>query len=192
MTSMLNRALAVAAIAACGAAVAACVSQGAAANSPTTGATRTIVTVPQGSPPPMSSTAPTPSAAGLPTGPGTARTATAGTTDNGHTIALAVGDHLEVRLAGTGWTFSADTPGSPLRAVGQPTASVLPTGGAGSTVDRSACVPGGQCVEVTATYAATAPGTAVVAAGRTSCGEAMRCTGRAGSYRLTVIVAKAP
>ncbi len=49
-------------------------------------------------------------------------------------------------------------------------------------------MPGGGCGTVTAWFNADGPGTAVVTASRTSCGEAMACGGGAGSYRLTVIV----
>ena len=51
------------------------------------------------------------------------------------------------------------------------------------------CVPGEGCGTVTALYDAVAPGRADVNAKRTSCGEAMSCTGNLGFYRVTVVVA---
>jgi hypothetical protein len=42
---------------------------------------------------------------------------------------------------------------------------------------------------VTAVYRAVAPGDAVVYATRTTCGEAMGCTGKEGLYTLRVRVA---
>jgi len=50
------------------------------------------------------------------------------------------------------------------------------------------CVPGGGCGTVTARYSAISGGTAQVAAHRDSCGEAMRCQGTNGDWRITVVV----
>ena len=41
---------------------------------------------------------------------------------------------------------------------------------------------------MTATFSALRAGRAVVTAHRTSCGEALRCTGNQGSYAVTVMV----
>jgi hypothetical protein len=182
-----NQVLAALALAACGVAVVGCANQGPEPYPAATGSVQAAVSGHLGS-----SMVLTPSAGNPSTGSGTGRTITAGDPDNGHTITLAVGDSLEVRLSGAGWTFSADTSGPALRQVGQPTAGPAPTGGTSPTAGRSACVPGGNCIQVTATFAAASPGQAVVLATRTSCGEAMRCTGGAGSYRLSVVVDKAP
>lgn len=95
--------------------------------------------------------------------------------DNGHTMTLTVGQTLSVRLDSTYWTFAPATP--PLHENGQP---VVSTGGP--------CVPGQGCGTVTAGFYASGPGETVVSANRTSCGEAMRCVGQAGEYRLTVVV----
>lgn len=108
------------------------------------------------------------------------RTVTATDADNGHTLSLAVGDHLTVQLASTYWRF-ADLGGSTvLSNVAAPTVTASPPG--------VGCVPGGGCGTVTATYLATAAGTATVAADRTTCGEARGCTGTEGTYRLHILV----
>jgi hypothetical protein len=49
-------------------------------------------------------------------------------------------------------------------------------------------VAGQGCGTVTATYIAKTLGSSVVAAERTSCGEAMGCTAAAGAFKLTVSV----
>jgi hypothetical protein len=95
--------------------------------------------------------------------------------DNGHTLTLTVGQPLSVRLDSTYWTFAPT--GVSLRRNGEP---VVNSGGP--------CVPGQGCGTVTAQFVADTPGQAVVSASRVSCGEAMRCTGPAGQYRLTVVV----
>jgi hypothetical protein len=107
-------------------------------------------------------------------------TVTATEADNGRTVTVAVGEHLVVRLASTYWRFEAVGSGAALSSVGVPAVAASPSG--------SGCVPGGGCGTVTATYLAMAPGQATVAADRTSCGEALRCTGSDGTYRLHVLV----
>jgi hypothetical protein len=97
--------------------------------------------------------------------------------DNGKTLHLRVGDRLEVRLNSTYWTF-ADSSRSPVvRQTAPATISPQPNG----------CVPGGGCGVVAAGFDVIGTGTAEIVATRTSCGEAMGCTGDRGSYRLTVI-----
>jgi len=95
---------------------------------------------------------------------------------DGGTVALRVGQRLRVVLHSTYWDFKAvDSP-------------VLHTVRAPTVAPKSGCVPGQGCGTVTALYVARAAGTASVRAARTSCGEAMGCTGDAGSYSLTVVV----
>jgi hypothetical protein len=101
---------------------------------------------------------------------------TASMADNGHTITVAGGQQLVVKLDSTFWTF-APTATPALRVAGSPI--VLPT---------KPCVPGGGCGSVTAIFDAVTAGQVTVAADRTSCGEAMRCVGSSGTYRLTVVV----
>ena len=107
-----------------------------------------------------------------------AATVTATDKDNGTTVAAKVGSRVDVVLASTYWTFAPVSDASVLRPVGTPVVNAQLKG----------CVPGQGCGTVTASFAAVAPGTAVVSASRTSCGEAMRCSAAAGSYRVTVAV----
>jgi hypothetical protein len=120
----------------------------------------------------------TPSASAAP-GDGPA-TVTATDADNDHSVNLAVGDRLVVALASTYWHFTAlDTTG------------ILAGQGPGvvaATAPGHGCVPGAGCGTVTIRYAAVAAGQVTVAADRTICGEAMRCTGTSGTYRLHVVV----
>jgi hypothetical protein len=95
---------------------------------------------------------------------------------NGKTVSLHVGDRLEVRLASTYWTFAGSSNPQVLK----------PLGGVAVSPQPSGCVPGGGCGTATATFDVVGAGSAVVAASRTSCGEAMGCTGDQGSFRLTV------
>ena len=107
-----------------------------------------------------------------------AATVTATDKDKGATIPAKVGDRVNVVLASTYWNFAAVSDASVLKIVGAPVPA-----------PRPGCVPGSGCGTVTASYDAIAPGTAVVSASRTSCGEAMGCSAAAGSYRVTINVA---
>src|SRR5207302_4854531 len=99
--------------------------------------------------------------------------------DNGSTVSLRTGGTLRVVLHSTYWQFDPASDPTVLRSTGDPTSSPDPPG---------SCVPGGGCGTVTATFQALRAGRAVVTAHRTSCGEALRCTGRQGSYTVTVVV----
>jgi hypothetical protein len=96
---------------------------------------------------------------------------------DGGTVALHVGQKLRVVLHSTYWEFKRVSAPVVLHLVAAPV--VAPKAG---------CVPGQGCGTVTALYVARAAGTASVKAERTSCGEAMGCTGDAGSYTVTVVV----
>jgi hypothetical protein len=97
---------------------------------------------------------------------------------DGGTVALRVGQRLRVVLHSTYWEF-------------QPVSGLLHLVNAPAVAPKGGCVPGQGCGTVTALYIARRAGTAVVKAARTSCGEAMGCTGDAGSYKLTVVVSRA-
>ncbi|MEP7178417.1 MAG: hypothetical protein ABI775_04975 [Pseudonocardiales bacterium] len=103
---------------------------------------------------------------------------TAGEADKGHTIAVSVGDDVVVVLHSTYWKLAPMT-GAVLQASGP--AAVTPA-------SAQSCVPGQGCGTVTQTFRAKAGGRTVITADRTSCGEAMRCTGSNGSYRLDIVV----
>jgi hypothetical protein len=101
-----------------------------------------------------------------------------GADDDGHTVELVPGQQLRIVLASTYWQFENGLDQGVLRAVGRPQTDSTPT----------SCVPGGGCGAVTATFVAVAVGRAEITAHRSSCGEAMACTGDTGSFRLQVIV----
>jgi hypothetical protein len=96
---------------------------------------------------------------------------------NGTTVRIRIGTRLTVRLGSTYWTFHGSSNPAVLREAGTP--KVKPRGG---------CVPGAGCGTVTARFVARRAGTATVTASRTTCGEALQCTGGQGTYRLTVVV----
>jgi hypothetical protein len=110
-----------------------------------------------------------------------AHAVTATDTDNGHTITIAAGGTLTVRLGSTYWRFGTNTSSAALRSAGPPTVAAMP-------MTATNCVPGQGCGTVTAIFQAVAPGKAVVTATRTTCGEAMGCTAAQSAYQLTVLV----
>jgi hypothetical protein len=114
----------------------------------------------------------------LHTPPTDQRMVVAGDSDNGRTLALQAGDRLQVVLGSTYWTLDGSSDPGVLRQVTQPTVSPRTIG----------CVPGGGCGTVSATFDAVAAGRAGVTARRTTCGEALRCTGSQGLYQITVVV----
>jgi len=116
--------------------------------------------------------------AGAATSSRTAAALTATDAENGHRITVHVGDRVSVVLRSTYWKFAGSSDAAVFTPVGSPTVSPSPSG----------CVPGQGCGTVTAAFLAVAPGTAQITASRMSCGEALRCTGSAGSYRLAVTV----
>jgi len=98
--------------------------------------------------------------------------------DNGKRVTIRVGDELKVVLESTYWTIA-----------GSSNASVLSA--EGIQVDHPrlrGCVPGEGCGIAAREFVAEAAGTVTLTAGRTSCGEALRCTGTNGSYSVTVTV----
>jgi hypothetical protein len=99
--------------------------------------------------------------------------------DNGRTLTVPVGSTVTLVLASTYWQVQGSSDPAVLSLVTGPTAS-----GAGMT----ACVPGAGCGTVTAVFGALASGKASITAARTTCGEAMRCTGSAGAYTVTLVV----
>jgi hypothetical protein len=102
-----------------------------------------------------------------------------GDSDNGRTVTLSRGDTLELQLHSTYWRVDRVSAGV--------LAASRPTVAAGSP-SMTRCVPGQGCGTVTVDFRAAHAGRATVRAHRTSCGEARRCTGGAGAFRLTVVV----
>ncbi|TMC07281.1 MAG: hypothetical protein E6J41_16490 [Chloroflexi bacterium] len=96
--------------------------------------------------------------------------------DNGRTVTLTTGGRLALALGSTYWNVAGSSNAAVLRQDGQP------------VVSPGSCPPGVGCGQVSATFTAVGPGRADVTASRSSCGEALSCTGGAGRYRVTVVV----
>jgi hypothetical protein len=102
--------------------------------------------------------------------------------DNGQSVTVAVGSEVTLLLANTYWMVQASSDPSVLALVSGPTAS-----GAAP----SACLPGMGCGTITATFRALKEGQATITASRTTCGEALLCTGSAGAYEVIIVVSEA-
>jgi hypothetical protein len=100
--------------------------------------------------------------------------------DNGHSVSLRAGERLELQLGSTYWQVDGSSNSGVLRQTAGTSVAVSP--------QIKGCVPGEGCGTVTALFDAVAPGRADVSAERTTCGEAMSCTGNLGFYRVTVLV----
>ena len=94
---------------------------------------------------------------------------------NGTTVDVSRGRNVVVVLHSTYWTLA-------------PVAGSLRLAGAPVVAPGHCTAPGSGCGTVTATYVATSPGTSQLHAHRDSCGEALRCTGNAGNWTVTVEV----
>jgi hypothetical protein len=99
---------------------------------------------------------------------------------NGHTVSVTVGQRLELILASTYWTVQGS---SRPRVLGQDGPSRLLARPPGCPT-----IPGIGCVPIRTDFSALAPGTAVITASRTACGEALRCMPGQEHYSLTVVV----
>lgn len=99
---------------------------------------------------------------------------------NGKTVHVAVGDKIELLLHSTYWNIAPS-----------PHPSVLSASGGQKTLkSASACPPGVGCNPVAVTFTAAAPGTVMLTASRTSCGEAMMCGPGQRHYQVTVVVTR--
>jgi hypothetical protein len=101
---------------------------------------------------------------------------------NGKTLRVDAGDPVELILASTYWTVHRSSAPSVLRQDG-PT-RLLPR--------PKSCpkIPGLGCVPVKTPYTALMAGKSVITASRTSCGEALRCVGGNGRFKVTVVVVR--
>lgn|GEM_PF-876827 len=101
---------------------------------------------------------------------------------NRHIVTVAKGTHLVVELHSTYWTITPLARRTVLAQVGtQQTRGQL-------SDPTHACVPGQGCGTVTMHYVALGAGTVRLTAQRTTCGEALLCTGSQGSWYVTVRV----
>ena len=98
---------------------------------------------------------------------------------DGQSVQVHVGDTVKVTLNSTYWTFDQSSDPSVLKELGDQVVTPDPIG---------SCLPGMGCGVTTAWYKALSAGSATVSASRVSCGEALRCVGNQGAYRVTVVV----
>jgi hypothetical protein len=97
---------------------------------------------------------------------------------NKTTVHVQVGTTVELLLHSSYWNIAGSSSPAILAPQGTPTQlPVTPT-----------CAPGIGCNPVRAMFSARSPGTSVLSASRTSCGEAMRCGTQNGYFQVTVIV----
>jgi hypothetical protein len=101
--------------------------------------------------------------------------------DNGHSVTVPVGSEVTLLLGNTYWQVVGSS---------DPAVLVLVSGPTASPAGFTACVPGAGCGTVSAVFRAVAPGRATITAGRTTCGEALNCTGSAGAYEVTIVVGR--
>jgi hypothetical protein len=100
---------------------------------------------------------------------------------NGKTIRVSAGDKIKLVLGSSYWNVRGSSAPAVLRQNGP--SVLLPV--------SHKCMPGVGCQGQRTLFTAVAPGTAVITAHRTTCGEAIRCVGSQGTFRLTVIVSRA-
>jgi hypothetical protein len=100
-------------------------------------------------------------------------------TDNGHTVSVPLGSTVTLVLRSTYWQVQGSSSAGILSLASGPDTSAPPMG---------TCVPGAGCGTVTAAFHAIAAGRASITASRTTCGEAMLCSGTAGAYAVTIVV----
>lgn len=101
---------------------------------------------------------------------------------NGKTISAVVGGTIELTLSSSYWNIAGSSAPRILRQDGQPSLLPRPSGCPG--------IPGLGCTPERVGFTALAPGTAVISASRTTCGEALKCVNQPTTFRLTVIVRK--
>jgi hypothetical protein len=98
---------------------------------------------------------------------------------NGKAVSARAGDRIELILSSSYWHVTGSSAPSVLRQDGPPVLLARP----------SSCpdIPGLGCTPLRADFTALTKGRAVITAGRSTCGEALRCG--PGQTRFTVMVA---
>jgi hypothetical protein len=100
--------------------------------------------------------------------------------DNGTTVRLDVGDRLKLTLSSSYWNLHAS-----------PVPAVLRQDGPTRLLARpSSCpdIPGLGCTPVQTLFTALAPGTAVIIATRSTCGEALACAADQRRFTIKVVI----
>lgn len=97
---------------------------------------------------------------------------------NGKAVSASAGDRIELILSSSYWHVAGSSAPSVLRQDGQPVPLSRP----------SSCpnVAGLGCIPVRTDFTALSNGKAVITAGRTSCGEALRC--KPDQAQFTVVI----
>jgi hypothetical protein len=97
-----------------------------------------------------------------------------------HTATVQAGQRLEVILDSTYWNVAGSSRPGVLRQDGESVLLARPT--------SCPSIPGLGCVPIRTDFSALKPGTAVITASRTSCGEAMMCAPGQRNFTLKVTV----
>jgi hypothetical protein len=115
-------------------------------------------------------------------GPGSAghKTVVARNNANGGTLSVRVGDSVKLVLSSSYWNVSGS---SKPRVLGQDGVAVLLPRPPGCPA-----IPGLGCRPIQVMFTALAPGSAIITASRTTCGEALACDKRGTHFQLTVVV----
>lgn len=108
-------------------------------------------------------------------------------TNASKTVVVKLGAKVDLTLHSMYWQFAAPAKSSSLTSKGKPTLKpIFP----GPNAPRGCQVVGSGCGSQSWHFVATKVGLTHLVASRTTCGEAMRCTGTSGSYTVTVRVAR--
>ncbi len=99
-------------------------------------------------------------------------------TQNGGTATMKMGDTLTLILNSTYWQIDGSSDTKVVRQDADPIYAPMLQGH----------VPGSGAGTVTTTFTAQTVGKAMITAHRTSCGEALACTGKQGTYSATITV----
>ena len=99
---------------------------------------------------------------------------------NGKSVSARAGDRIELILSSSYWHLTGSSAPSVLRQDGPPVLLSRP----------SSCpdIPGLGCIPVRADFTALADGKAVIRAGRSACGEALRCMPDQTRFSVMVVV----
>lgn len=101
---------------------------------------------------------------------------------NNTTVNVVRGASVDITLDSSYWKFAGSSKPEVLREDGPAKLLPAPMG--------ATCAPGVGCRPVEVKFTAQTPGTAVVTASRSVCGEVMRCAPGQRSYKVTVVVRK--
>lgn len=99
-------------------------------------------------------------------------------TANGKAVSASAGDRIELILSSSYWHVTGSSAPSVLRQDGQSVQLSRPS--------NCPNLPGLGCVPTRTDFTALSNGKAVITAGRTSCGEALRC--KPGQTQFTVVI----